>query len=381
MQHTLRFRLNPTPEQARVLLDTLEQHADCFNVVAEQGWKESERNGVTLHKATYYPLRAKHPALPAQLVIAARVRATEAIKSALTRKRQGKQVSCPRSNLPPIRYDQRSYTPRLHDGTVSLATVACRQVLPVMLYPYAQAMLQQTIGFDSADLIYRRGRFLLHVVVTLPDANTLPNGKVVGIDFGMTRPAVTSDNRFFGERRWKNTERRYFRLKRRLQRKGSPSTKRHLRRLARKVSLFRADCDHVVSRRIVQSAGQGTTLVVENLLEIRQRTKQNGRIQRRAMHQWSYRRLRALLDYKAEAHGCTVVGIDPRHTSQRCSRCGYIHRSNRRSQSRFVCRTCGYELNADLNGARNIAAKYLAGDGKSVTGGLPVKQPIVTLLR
>jgi len=381
MQRTLRFKLNPTPEQAAVLLDTLEQHADCFNVVAEQGWNEGERNGVTLHKATYYPLRERHPALPAQLVIAARVRATEAVKSALTRKRQGRQVSCPRSNLPPIRYDQRSYTPNLRAGTVSLATVAGRQVLPVMQYPYAQAVLQQAIGFDSADLIYRRGRFLLHVVVTLPDANALPNGKVVGIDFGMTRPAVTSDNRFFGERRWKNIERRYFRLKRKLQARGTTSAKRHLRRLAQKVTRFRLDCDHVTSRRIVQSVASGTTLVVENLTEIRQRTKQNGRIQRRAMHQWPYRRLRALLDYKAEAHGCAVVGIDPRHTSQVCSHCGYIHRSNRRSQSRFVCRACGYELNADLNGAINIRNKYLAASGISVDGRLSVKPPIAPLLR
>ncbi|MER3403054.1 MAG: hypothetical protein C4337_07090 [Armatimonadota bacterium] len=31
-----------------------------------------------------------------------------------------------------------------------------------------------------------------------------------------------------------------------------------------------------------------------------------------------------------------------------CCHCGYVHRSNRRSQSRFLCRACGFELNADL---------------------------------
>jgi transposase len=44
----------------------------------------------------------------------------------------------------------------------------------------------------------------------------------------------------------------------------------------------------------------------------------------------------------------------------------------------FVCRKCGYTLHADLNGARNIAAKYRAEGGISAVGGLNVNQPIVS---
>ena len=46
MQRTLRFKLNPTPEQKTVLLDTLAQHAECFNPVAAYGWENAEKNGV-----------------------------------------------------------------------------------------------------------------------------------------------------------------------------------------------------------------------------------------------------------------------------------------------------------------------------------------------
>ncbi|MER3556427.1 MAG: hypothetical protein C4331_19395 [Meiothermus sp.] len=66
-----------------------------------------------------------------------------------------------------------------------------------------------------------------------------------------------------------------------------------------------------------------------------------------------------------------MVGVDPRQTSQRCSRCGHTHRSIRRSQSRFLCRACGFELNVDLNAARNIAWKYLASGGIPAAGGPP----------
>jgi IS605 OrfB family transposase len=368
MQRTIRFRLLVSPQQQPILLETIQQYTDCFNAVAAYGWEKSEKNGVELHKATYYPLRAQYPDLPAQLVVSSRVKATEAVKSALIRQKQRKRVSCPRSYQSAIRYDQRSYT--VQGANVSLATTQGRQVWALKLYPYAERLLAQSIGFDSADLIYRKGKFWLHLVVTLPDVAYVPTGEVVGVDFGITRPAVASNNQFFGQRRWKATERRYFRLKRALQSKGTKSAKRHLRKLARRTARFRTDCDHVVSRQLVQSVSPGTVIVIENLKEIRSTTKQHGKAQKRAMHQWTFKRLRAFLEYKAEAHGCKAVAIDPRQTSQRCSQCGHVHRGNRRSQSRFLCRNCGFELNADLNGSRNIAAKYHASGGRPAAGGL-----------
>src|SRR6266568_9282849 len=84
MDRTITVQLNPTPEQARILKATLEQHTACFNAVAHEGFTTACSDGVELHKRTYYPLRAEYPDLPAQLVCAARVKATEAVKSALT---------------------------------------------------------------------------------------------------------------------------------------------------------------------------------------------------------------------------------------------------------------------------------------------------------
>ena len=368
MRRTIRLQLEPTREQADTLLETLRQYTECFNVVCSFGWSRREKNGIRLHHATYYDLRARYPRLPSQLVISARVRATEAVKSAITREKKGRKVSQPASALAPIRYDVRTYSIKPRQGMVSLASVGGRLKMSFSVDPHAQSILAQAAGFDSADLLYRKGRFWLHVAVTLPDVEFHSSGEVVGVDVGLSRPAVCSNNRFFGKRCWKEVERRYFRLRRSLQRKGTCSAKRHLRKLAGKVNRFRRDCDHVLSRRIVDSVQPGTVIVVENLVGIRTRTERRGRESRR-LHSWSFARLRRFLTYKAEAKGCKVEGIDPRHTSQTCSSCGHVHRSNRRSQARFLCRACGFELNADLNAARNIARKYLASGGMSVAGG------------
>jgi putative transposase len=163
-----------------------------------------------------------------------------------------------------------------------------------------------------------------------------------------------------------------------LQKKGTKSATRHLRRLKHRRTRFRRDADHVLSKQIVLSAEVGGTLVVENLKDIRRRMKAKRRTQtKRRMHSWPFAGLKAKIEYKAEERGCTVVAVDPRHTSQTCSCCGHTARNNRRSQSMFKCRKCGYDLNADLNAARNIAAKYHTSVGRLPAGGL-CNQPIVS---
>ena len=403
-------QLNPTPEQARTLKATLEQHTACFNAVAKEGFPTACSNGVELHKRTYYPLRATYPHLPAQLVCAARVKATEAIKSALTwkakkektypkqvekAKKQGKPippfkpVRCPQSTLACIRYDQRSYWVKWDTLTCSLASVGGRIALPFTV----PAHLVQYVGHKvcSADLCYRKGRFTLHIVVSIPEPAIEPSQEAIGVDLGLNRPAVTSTRQFLGERRWKEQERRTFRLKRKLQAKGSRSAKRHLKKLSGKQFRRRKDHDHVLSKRIVQHTSTGATIVLENLKQIRESSKMGRgkqaskqRVNKRRLHSWSFAQLYCCIEYKAQARGIRVVKIDPRHTSQTCSRCGYQARNNRRSQSVFHCHSCGYQLHADLNASINIREKYLASlaqDGIPVLSGFAVKEPIVSTLR
>lgn len=53
-----------------------------------------------------------------------------------------------------------------------------------------------------------------------------------------------------------------------------------------------------------------------------------------------------------------VEKVNPAYTSQRCSECGHVHKKNRESQASFVCKSCGYSANADVNAAKNIAAGH-----------------------
>jgi putative transposase len=361
------MRLRPTPEQAAELHETIQQFTASFNTVCRVGWEKRIRNAFNLHRFTYYPCKTAHPDLVSDLHIQARQKAAEAVKSALDRRKKGKKASCPQSPLCPPRFNRHTFLLDWDAATVHLSTTGGRLIVPFNLPKYAAYAIGLPVA--TADLIFRNGKFYLHVVVDLPAVEVPDTGPVIGVDLGINRPAVTSDNRFHGQRHWREVVKRTFRLRRALQANGSKSAKRHLRSLAGREQRFRRDCDHVLSKSILRGLPPGTTIVVEDLTHIRTRVKSRKGEAKRRLHAWSFAQLRGFLEYKVEAIGCRVVGVDPRYTSQRCNACGHIERSNRKSQSEFCCCRCGHRQNADLNGAKNTRDKHLVGWAIRLPGG------------
>jgi transposase len=271
MNRTVRIRLRPTLEQAAALYETMRQFTVSFNAVCRVGWEQRRGNAYTLHRLTYRECRTALPELSSNLHVQAREKAAEAVRSALAREKSARKVSCPRSALCPPRYNGRTLRLDWEASTVSLSTTAGRLVLPFNRPRYAAYAIGLPVA--TADLICRKGRFYLHVVVALPPVEVPKTGPTIGVDLGVTRPAVTSDNRFHGQRHWREVVKRTFRLRRALQANGSKSAKRHLRRLAGREQRFRRDCDHVLSKSILQGLPPGTTIIVENLSHLRSRVK------------------------------------------------------------------------------------------------------------
>lgn len=389
MQRTIRIQLKPSTETAVALSQAIEQYTWSFNTVCQLGWEKSLTSGVELHKATYYDHRAL-TGLPSQLVCAARVKATEALKSALKLKKKGKTVSCPTSKRCPIRYDARSYTIWFDRCEVSILGINGRVKLPFEVAEYYRQYLSWK--HTSADLLQdRKGRWWLHVVMeieTPAESRRVLGGEVpsplrltfqeiacatpevIGIDLGVATPAVDSRGSKYGSDHWKEVEDRTFELRRRLQSKGTKSAKRHLKKLSGTQKRFRKDCDHLLSKRLVQSVRSGATLVFEDLTNIRGRAKAR-KAQRRRLHSWSFAQFQAFVTYKAETRGVRVGFVDPRYTSQKCSKCGHIERGNRPTQAEFRCKKCGFECHADYNAAVNIREDFLK-------AGATVNSPIVS---
>jgi len=350
INRTIKIKLNI---DAKPFLETAKLYTKAYNYISKLGYERNICNGITLHHLTYPDIKKY---LPSQLAISARSKAAESLKSVRELKKLKKKTSCPYSSHLDIRYDMRSYTISLIKKEVSLLTINGRIKTTFNIPSY----YKQYINWKtcSADLVISLSKKVyLHITMFKQIDDPIPNGKAIGIDRGIKKLAVTSNNKFFGGGTIKHISHKYSTLRSKLQSKGTKSAKRHLCKMSSKENRFRKDINHCISKKIVSKLEVGTTIVLENLKNIRTTTKHRKK-QRGEFHKWNFYQLEQFIKYKTEANGCFVKYINPAYTSQKCSKCGYTSKKNRKNQSRFKCVSCDFQLNADLNASRNILNKF-----------------------
>ncbi len=346
MKQTMLLKLAPTEEQHHALLDTMHAFNAACNYIASVAFAEKTANKFELQKLVYSELRSTYK-LAAQLAIRAISKASEAYK-------RDKSIQPTFQPEGAIIYDERvmSFKGLL---TVSLLTIQGRVLVPFLVGHYQQARLDAIKG--QADLLYRNGIWYLAVTLDAPTPTPDEPTDTLGVDLGIVNLATDSTGETFSGAQVEKTRKRMHDLRQRLQKRGTKSAKRHLKKLSGKESRFRKNTNHVISKRIVHKAKQNKQgIAIEELRHIRQRTERTVRHSQRARHSsWSFAQLRFFLSYKAALAGVPLHLVDPRNTSRTCSECGHCAKENRKSQASFVCQACGHCCNADINAALNIS--------------------------
>jgi len=365
---TIKLKLN-IPESK--MLPTIQAYTKAYNLVSQQGWVDKDYNAISLHHKTYKLVR-KQFNLPSQLAISARTKAVESLKSVKIRLKKKQKISCPTSKQCSIRYDKNSITILFDKELISLLTIEGRKKYPIQIPKYFKQYI--TWNKCSADLFIRNHTVFLNIVVSTEKTNIPKTDHYIGIDRGIKKIAVTSEKQFFSGSKIKHITDKYERLKSNLQSKGTKSAKRHLKKLSKKVNRFRRDANHCITKQIVESVNEGSTIILEDLTGIRQNVKLRKK-QRTELNKWNFYQFEQFLKYKAEIKGIQVEYVSAKYTSQKCNKCDHISRSNRKNQSQFKCSQCSYQLNADLNAAFNIKLNYL--DSISYLSRVVVNQPIV----
>ena len=350
---TASAKLFPTPQEKIILLNTITAFTSAYNNCCSVGFENNIKNSIKLHKLTYNSSREN---LPSQLAISARMMAANSLASLFTARKKNpeKTFSCPKSKRMSICLDRNSHSIKFDKQIVSILTCEGRLRLPFHISDFFSKFINWK--HSSAQLVFRKNKFFLNVQFEKDFEDVPKSGKYIGIDRGIKKIAVTSDNRFFGGGTTRRICKRYQSIRSKLKVKGTKSAKRHLRRLSGKEKRFKADVNHCISKRIVEQLKPGTCIVLEDLSGIR--NKRMRKKLRTDVNSWSFLQLEIFLTYKAGIKGVHIEYVDPRYTSLRCSCCGNILRSNRKTQANFECKKCGFKLNADLNAARNIVLKH-----------------------
>lgn len=245
---------------------------------------------------------------------------------------------------------------------LGITTLDGRKKYEMANYDHAEQYFDGSWKYLASKLVkHKDGCYYFHLACEkeIEEPDITKASTFMGVDVGINYIAVatTTDKKckFFSGGETKNIRNIYSKQRKRLQEKGTRSAKRMLKHLSGREKRLMRDVNHVVSKKVVEFAKEENVSAIglEDLKGIRKTTKT--RKNQRYRHQsWTFRQLQSFIEYKALEQGVAVVYIDPRHTSKTCSRCGHI---NNRNGLEFICKTCGYELNADLNGARNIEHK------------------------
>jgi len=321
---------------------SLLQTAVAFNkacqIVLDYGSTNKTYNKDKLNKATYHQVRDSIPNLPSALVQTARDEASEMLLRTDFAKVVKKQLS--------VRYDNRCFKFFADSNYVSLTTVMGRLTFRFKHYSYMDTWKGE---YTNAQLVIRGNCAFLNVQVKMPDVAVKAVGKVLGIDRGILNVAVCSDNTFFDSKRLRAVKGRYQYLKRKLQHIGTRSAHRKLQRVSGCERRFVLDTNHCLSKAIVNKPFDVFALEKLGI----SKKKKSGKRFNQMLGGWSYAELSSFIQYKAENNGKCIVLVNPKYTSQRCSKCGFVHKQNRKGLG-FRCGNCGFTLNADLNASRNI---------------------------
>lgn len=199
------------------------------------------------------------------------------------------------------------------------------------------------------------GKWFACFSVEIEDAPLPPwkDGSVVGIDVGLESFATLSTSekianpRFFCEE-----EHELARVQRKLSKapKGSSERTKALKiveRVHERIANKRNDFANQVSRQLVDRYG----VIVFEDLDIKNMLKNYCLAKSISDVAWSM--LVKSTESKAAYSGSKVVLVDPRQTSQMCSRCGLIVKKDL-SERVHRCSECGLSMDRDHNAAINI---------------------------
>jgi putative transposase len=356
---TAAIQLLPTPDQADALKRTLEAANAACNSISQLAWESRTFRQFAIHKLTYQAVRETF-SLAAQLAVRCIGKVADAYK--LDRKTQ--RTFQPYGAVP---YDDRILSYNLKGSAVSIWTLDGRQAIPFVCGDRQRELLATQRG--ETDLAFVRGKWYLFVACEVETPEPIDAEEALGVDLGIVNLATDSDGETFSGEQVERRRQWYACRRQALQKVGTKSAKRHLKRLAGRQRRFQKDTNHVISKRLVAKAERTKrAIALEDLKSIRQRARVKGPQQRARHSNWAFGQLRACISYKAQRAGVTVSFIAPVYTSQRCSACGHTERANRRSQAEFCCVVCGHASPADYNAAINIERAA-------------VKRPMVSSLR
>lgn len=344
-------------ETDKVLLDeTMSVYRNACNYVSDYVFRTHDLKQFSLNKALYSILREKFN-LKSQM-------AQSVLKTVIARYKTilENQNEWIKPSFKKPQYDlvwNRDYS--LTQNRFSINTLNGRVKLSYFSDGMSKYFDHTIYKFGTAKLVNKHGKYYLHIPVTyeIEESNITDICNVVGIDRGINFVVATYDSKhksgFVSGKAIKQKRAKYSKLRKELQMRHTPSSRRRLKAIGQRENRWMQDINHQVSKALVENNPKHTLFVLEDLSGIRNATERVKTKDRYVSVSWSFYDLEQKLIYKAKQNQSSVIKVDPRYTSQCCPCCGHVEKSNRNKKIHlFTCKKCGYKSNDDRIGAMNL---------------------------
>lgn len=216
-------------------------------------------------------------------------------------------------------------------------------------------------NIKDSKIIKKNDYFELHLTVE-KEIKVKKSSNILAVDLGeRVMATVLLDNKpiFYG-REVRGIRRKYAYIRKQL---GKKKLLKEIKRFGHKERRIVNQKLHEISKAIVNLAvDSDSSIVLGDLKGIRENSK--GKKFNRILSNWAYYKLTEYIIYKAKWKGIKVIKINERGTSHTCPKCG--SKGTRPYQGLFICKSCGYQANADFVGAQNIKKKveeYISENG------------------
>lgn len=346
MKLIVNLKLKTLDSQAVALLETMKEANKACNFISQKAFENKIFKRFALHKIIYKTTRQQFN-LSAQMAVRQIAKVCDAYKTDLNKQREFYPMGA-------IAYDDRIISFKKND-VVSIWTTKGRIKIPFETGEHQRKYLPFRQG--EVKLVYRKGNFYLNAVCDVPEETQFTPKDVLGVDFGIVELATDSDGNSFSGSEIERIRQTFTHRRRNLQKKETKSAKRKLKKLSGKQKQFQKNENHRISKKLVKLAKRTKrAIAIEELQGIGSRVRVR-KSHRNRLNNWSFYDLRQKIEYKARLNGVSVIAVNPKNTSRMCSKCGHISKSNRKTQSEFICQSCNYSANADYNAAQNIRAR------------------------
>ena len=362
---TAKVQIAATDTDKVLLNKTMSVYCDACNYVSDYVFCTHDLKQFSLNKILYSTLREKF-SLKSQM-------AQSVFKTVIARYKTilENQNEWIKPSFKKPQYDlvwNRDYS--LTQNCFSVNTLNGRVKLPYFAEGMSKYFNHSIYRFGTAKLVNKRGKYYLHIPVTyeVEESNISDICNVVGIDRGINFVVATYDSKhksgFVSGKAIKQKRANYSRLRKELQMRHTPSSRRRLKAIGQRENRWMQDINHQVSKALATGNPKHTLFVLEDLTGIRNATERVKTKDRYVSVSWSFYDLEQKLIYKAKQNQSSVIKVDPRYTSQCCPACGHTEKSNRNKRIHlFTCKNCGYTSNDDRIGAMNLyrmGINYLA---------------------